>query len=229
MEELEICINCEKNNVMKEYVRWEDPFTEQFENIEEREFYTVIKFWSLCLRCYKKIMPDYDSKSVDHYYIQLEFKKKYFEKFEKYGVLKKIKKKPICLWYSVRPPNGTDEDEFINRMNKFVGTNSITKGKYTFEWKYPDKCADYKQRHSIHFHGLLYGTIGKVNFHIKRQPERWFNLNPTKQKFWIYNEEDLKDKLDYIDGKTLDETKNNEKRLDKLSRAELGLPNVIEI
>ena len=113
-------------------------------------------------------------------------------------------------------------------MAKFVSTNSITKGKYTFEWKYPDRCADYKDRHSIHFHGLLYGNIGKINFHIKRQPERWFNLNP-KQKFWIYNEEDYKDKLEYIDGNTQSEIKNNEKRLDKLSREELGLPNVIEI
>ncbi len=230
MEELEICLNCEKNKTMTEPHTFEiGNYCELELEKDEQEFiHTNERYWSLCFDCYKKIQPDNESTSVNHFHNQIQFKKKYFEKFEKYGILRKIKKTPICLWYSVRPPNGTDEDMFIKRMAKFVSTNSITKGKYTFEWKYPDRCADYKDRHSIHFHGLLYGNIGKINFHIKRQPERWFNLNP-KQKFWIYNEEDYQDKLEYIDGNTQSETKNNEKRLDKASRQELGLPNVIEI
>ena len=195
-------------------------------------FYTGSQMWDLCLDCFKLLLPnDPDDEKARHYswwYLE-EFKRnKYFKKYSSYGILKPVKKKALCLWYSVRPPPGTDEQWFIKRMRKFVDSNSIMKGVYTFEWKYPDKCTDHKQRHSIHFHALLYGVMGKINFHIARQSENWFHLN-KKQKFWIYDEEDIKDKLDYIQGKTIDQYKNEEKKLDKLSREELGLANVIEI
>lgn len=226
----EICLNCEDNVMMNSDITFEinNPLDIELEPHEIEYCCTNGRYWDLCEDCYKYILPDNEEITMEGWRIKIAFKKKYFEKYEKYGILKKIKLKAICLWYSVRPPNGIDEREFINRMKKFVGTNSITKGYYTFEWKYPDKCADYKQRHSIHFHGLLYGIMGKINFHIARQPEKWFNLN-KKQKFWIYNEDDVNDKLDYIQGITISELKNNEKKLDKLSRKELGLENVIEI
>ena len=218
------CLNCEIRPMLYEPQR--HIIRREFEGGDEI-YYTGSRLWDLCLKCHHKIAPNdggWPWAKRDYEF----FMKKYWKKYQQYGILKPVKKKAICLWYSVRPPNEIDEDDFIKRMEKFIESNSITKGFYTFEWKYPDKCKDHRQRHSIHFHGLLYGVMGKINFHIARQKEKYFHLN-KKQKFWIYDEEDIQDKLDYIQGRTIDQTKNAEKHLDKLSRKSLGMADVIEI
>lgn len=234
--DVELCLYCEKNPQITEPCQFLLPLDwDDWDPPAPTETIEIYKFWDLCLSCWKRIRPEMRRESMGHWDLEVKFKKKYFEKYESYGVLKKVKMKPICLWYSVRPPNNMyTEREFIQRMEKFVGSIYITKGLYTFEWKYPNRCVNYKQRHSIHFHGLLYTkSMGALNQHIKRQPERYFNLikdpKKQKQKFWIYTKEDYQDKIDYMNGKTEDEVKNDEKELDKESRKELGLKDVIEI
>lgn len=223
------CLNCEIRPMLLEPTS--KLICEGFAGEEDDRYYTGSKLWDLCLDCHYKLAPNEAGMQMNGYWNRVGydiFMKKYWKIYQSYGILKPVKKKAICLWYSVRPPNEIDEEEFIKRMEKFIESNSITKGFYTFEWKYPDKCTDHRQRHSIHFHGLLYGVMGKVNFHIARQKEKYFHLN-KKQKFWIYDEEDIQDKLDYIQGRTIDQTKNAEKHLDKLSRKSLGMADVIEI
>ncbi len=217
--ELETCLWCENCPALKPS-EWSNdcpaPADANFARLPTGEY----KTWSLCLPCYINI---FEGDSMITYDTYKQFRNKYFKTFEKYGVLKAKAKVPICLWYSVRPPEGTDEKKFIERMKKFMKSKSISKGHYQFEWKY-DK--DLKNRHGIHCHMLLYGTVKQINFHIKRQKEKYFNLS-KKQKFWIYDREIVKDKEDYMEGDTNDEEKNAEKEEDKKTRIKFGLNSKI--
>jgi len=135
--------------------------------------------------------------------------------------LKKPKKKKfLALWYSVSPPRGDDYTiekglHFIKKVKKFVQTNSIQKACYAFEWKYKDDNPN--SYYGIHCHMLLFGDRGKINQHIARQPEKFWNLNP-EQRYIIYDEELIKDKIDYFTGHTWDATKNMEKQHDCSTR-----------
>lgn len=171
-----------------------------------------IKYWDLCGECYCTLM----NNSI----LFAEYQKKiYFKKYKKYGLKPQV---PVCLWYSVRPPDDIDERKFIKRIEKFIKTEIITKAEYTYEWKYKDK-----KRYGIHCHMLLWGKLARLNQHINRQKERYFKLCLKKQKFWIYDEDILKDKRDYVNGITLDDLKNIDKEMDKESRKFLGIPNTL--
>jgi len=171
-----------------------------------------IKYWDLCEECYctfdenATLFKDYQNKV-------------YWKKYKKYGLKPKA---PVCLWYSVRPPDDIDEREFIKRIEKFIKSEIITKAEYTYEWKYKER-----KRYGIHCHMLLWGKLSRINQHIMRQKERYFKLCLKKQKFWIYDDEILKDKRDYVSGITLDDLKNIDKEMDKESRKILGLPNTL--
>lgn len=143
---------------------------------------------------------------------------------------KKIRKKrTLCLWYGVRAPDEYDrpgpslDDEFYKKIQKFIKSDSINKAVYNFEWKYDDD----GNRYGIHSHMLLFGDITKIKFHIKRQQNKMFNLNP-KQLQEIKDEEVIGDKLNYMDGKIFcdkDEVKQEEKNLDKKIRSINGWKN----
>ena len=94
---------------------------------------------------------------------------------------KSNKKKFSALWYSVSPPRGdpykmTDGLSFIKRMEKFFKSVSIEKAVWAFEWKYKGGPLEY---YGIHCHCLIFGSQKKLNWHIQRQKEKYFNLNPT--------------------------------------------------
>ena len=117
------------------------------------------------------------------------------------------KKEFLALWYSVSPPRVDpyiieDGKDFVKRMNKFFNSMAVEKAIWTYEWKYKGDPLGF---HGIHCHSLIYGTARKINWHISRQKEKWFNLN-KKQKFVIYkNDEELvQDKVSYFVGDTWD-------------------------
>lgn len=139
---------------------------------------------------------------------------------EIYQGMKKKKKKFLALWYSVSPPrdeNYTVEKGllFIKRVKKFIQANSILKAIYAFEWKYKDNNPD--KFYGIHCHMLLFGDRGKINQHIARQAEKYWNLNP-EQRYIIYEEALIKEKIDYFTGNTWDKSKNTEKHYDCSTR-----------
>ena len=150
---------------------------------------------------------------------------------QKYKSLnQKSKKKNFsALWYSVSPPRGdpykmTEGLNFVKKMEKFFKSVSIEKAIWTFEFKYKGTPLEY---YGIHCHCLLFGSLKKLNWHITRQQEKYFNLNP-EQRFVIYegDEELIKDKIDYFTGKTFDDQKNQEKEWDKVTREKHGLEQV---
>ncbi len=142
---------------------------------------------------------------------------------------KNNKKKFSALWYSVSPPRGdpykmTDGLSFIKKMEKFFHSVSIEKAVWAFEWKYKGGPLEY---YGIHCHCLLFGSQKKLNWHIQRQKEKYFNLNP-EQRFVIYegDEELIKDKINYFTGETFDDNKNTEKEWDKLTREKHSIKNI---
>ncbi len=201
-----LCLRCKVNPILK--------------NGERRcilKFGNNDKHWDLCDGCYTDCFSAAAIPNAD-----VLHQKEYFKKYSTYGVLKnKSKGGPLGLWYSVRPKEGIDEQQFVKRIKKFLSSVSIEKAAYTFEWKYKQNQGG-TLRFGIHCHMLLFGKMKQVNFHIKRQKEAYFNLN-EKQKFWIYDKEILQDKIDYMSGSTLDSEKNKEKALDKKSRVSIGL------
>lgn len=207
------CLNCKKDEFWKE--------NPGFYSVRDNKRICVGKHWDLCKICWEEMHGAYTCMSVFSEYQ----KNKYWKKYSSYGELRKSKGGPLCLWYSVRPPpEEYTDDKFIERISKFVNSVCITRGVYTFEWKYQGGGI----RNGIHVHMLLYGSEKRINFHINRQKDKMFNLT-KKQKFWIYDEEIIQDKLDYITGDTLDDEKNKEKLLDKQSRIEVGVADPIYI
>ncbi len=206
---MEKCINCLDRKIMDDY--------EGYYFAPKNGIINVGKHWDLCRICHTEAWGDpYEFDMM---------RKKYWKKYSSYGILKKSKGVPLCLWYSVRPPpEEYTDNKFIERISKFVNSVCITRGVYTFEWKYEGGTL----RSGIHCHMLLYGSEKRINFHINRQKEKMFNLC-KKQKYWINDLEIIKDKMDYIQGETLDDDKNKEKLLDKQSRIELGLDDLIYI
>lgn len=142
---------------------------------------------------------------------------------------KSNKKKFYALWYSVSPPRGdpykmAEGLDFVRKMDKFFKSVSIEKAIWTYEFKYKGGPLEF---YGIHCHSLIFGQQKKINWHIARQTEKYFNLNDS-QKFVIYegDEELIKDKIDYFTGKTWEEGKNEEKAWDKNTREEHGLKQI---
>ncbi len=192
-------------------------------NCKKDEVCNKEKNWELCFECYDKIWGKKSSlESV------IEFQNLYWKKYTKYGE-PKCKGVPLCLWYSVRPPDGTDEYKFAERIHKFISTTSIKRAIYAFEWKYQEQGGTLDSRYGMHCHMLIVGTVQRVNAHIKRQTEGYWLLNPEKQKFWIYPKDSylVADKKKYfVDGKTDCPIKDKEKAFDKIVRKTLGFEQV---
>ncbi len=194
-----MCLNCEKEEV------WDG----------KRLNGEIQRNWDLCKNCYDQIWKNLDSIIM--------YQKNYWKIYKSYGIKKeKSQGGPLCLWYSVRPSEGIDELDFVDRIKKFISSCCIIKAIYQFEWKYEKNIQGGTLRNGIHCHMLIFGKIKRVNFHIERQKEKYFNLN-KKQKFWIYEKELIADKIDYLQGRTLSNEKNEEKLLDIETRKELGL------
>ena len=200
VESLDFCLRCERKGVPLHSGR----------------------HWNLCVDCY----PEVWGKGVDCWE-SICHQKQYFKHFEKYGKLKNSANKKndfIALWYSVSPPRGDPYKieeglKFIKKIKKFVTSKSIKKAVLQFEWKYKGGPLDF---YGIHCHMLLWGERKKINWHISRQKERYFNLN-DKQKFYIYDSELIDDKISYFTGGTLSDEKNKEKEWDKQTRVKHGL------
>lgn len=120
-------------------------------------------------------------------------------------------------WYSVRPPNGTDNEEFKDRIIKFLKCKNIKEYICTFEWKHEGTPT------GIHAHMIINGNK-YLRQHIARQKERYFNLDIKKQLSVIKDKELLIDKLNYMDGELFKggPLKLEEKQKDKKYRNELG-------
>lgn len=168
---------------------------------------------------------NYQRGCYNHTYHKCEYCDKKYKSMNQ----KSSKKKFSALWYSVSPPRGdpykmTDGMDFVKKMEKFFNSVSIEKAIWAFEFKYKGGPLQF---YGIHCHCLLFGSLKKLNWHIQRQREKFFNLNP-EQRFVIYegDEELIKDKIDYFSGKTFDETKNEEKEWDKKTREKHGLKQV---
>ncbi len=215
MSKMKKCILCKKLNVWDEKPGFYCPVV--------AKVICVGKHWDMCKECWEKVDSEKWVWGPDSTFAKVQ--KMYWKLYSSYGVPRKGKGGPLCLWYSVRPPpEEYSEEQFIARISKFVNSVCITRGVYTFEWKYEGGTL----RNGIHCHMLLYGSEKRINFHINRQKEKMFNLC-KKQKWWITDLEIVKDKIDYMQGDTLDDDKNKEKLLDKQSRVELGLKDLIYI
>ncbi len=141
---------------------------------------------------------------------------------------KKSKKKFEALWFSVSPPRVdpykmSDGMIFVKRMEKFFQSNGIERAIWTFEWKYKGTPLS---EHGIHCHCLIFGIQKKINWHIQRQKEKYFNLN-KEQRFVIYNDDQelVLDKIKYFIGDTFDEKKNLEKMWDRGTRQRHNIRN----
>ena len=207
-------MRCEKNPILK-----------NGERMNILKWGNDDKHWDLCNDCFSDCFSAASIPLAD-----VEHQKKYFEKYRTYGKLK-CKGVPLCLWYGVRPPDGTDEYKFVKRIKKFMSSKCIEKAIYAFEWKYQDSGRTLGNRYGMHCHMLIVGEMKRVNQHIERQVkqgDKYFLLD-EKQKFWIYPElqDRVKDKLEYfVDGKTDEEEKDADKEYDKKVRIHLGLDQV---
>lgn len=115
---------------------------------------------------------------------------------------KKVNSKVTAYWYSVRPKFDSDidlrsqEDQFMNRIKKFLNSTSIQNFAIQYEWKW-DGDAPY----GMHAHMLLQGdNMGAIKQHIVRQKELMFRLDLNRQLIALTNDDMIQDKLLYMMG-----------------------------
>lgn len=144
--------------------------------------------------------------------------------------------KIIAYWYSIRPKYDDEnewhkteagawcrnrgEQEFIQKIKKFLSSNAIEDHYVQFEWKYPEK--NFYKREGMHCHMLLTGEkLALIKQHIIRQKDKMFKLDLKRQLVAITDPLIIKDKIEYMNGiihNIKDENKIFEKEWDIISR-----------
>lgn len=171
-----------------------------------------INNWTTCKDCYNYLRDE------DNIHALTCHLKKWIQENKKLNNDK-------VIWYSCRPgPNEEIEEgssyKFCNRIDKFMKANCIESAFWVYEWKYKE-IDNYKSSYGIHMHSILIGENKKINQHIKRQHEMYFNCNPGQKV--LIKKSYVQDKIDYMTGITWEEEKNLEKINNNNKRKEIGL------
>lgn len=132
-----------------------------------------------------------------------------------------VKRTSDICWLTIRPKN-CDELTFKHFIEKFVNTPTIKEYYYGYEWKPNDASS------GLHCHLILKGQKSRINEKINRKSKATPCKKIGKMKFhkkWIKSHL-IQDKIDYINGKTHDVDKNEQKKINEPLRQKHNMPNV---
>ena len=145
---------------------------------------------------------------------------------EYFRYLSKLKKKTIgkIVWLTIRPKN-CDEVVFQKFINKILSWNCITNYYCAYEWKHSEEST------GLHAHIILKGENKRIMENLKKKCE---NSKVTTFKkigkcmffYKLIKETLLQDKIDYCNGKTWEDEKNENKKSDLFYRNKYNMPNV---
>ena len=178
--------------------------------------------WQYPVYCHKTWCEKMESLYSDFVPMSEKQKVRMIHNEEYYPYLRKLTKRSgdIC-WLTIRPKN-CSEANFKQYIEKFVSSPYIKEYYYGYEWKPNDASS------GLHCHLILKGQKSKINEKIKRKMKAIPLKKIGKIMFfhkWIKSHL-LQDKIDYINGKTHDEEKNNQKKINPELRNKFNMPNV---
>ena len=102
-------------------------------------------------------------------------------------------------------------------VNKITSWQCVRKYAYSFEWR------DHEAETGLHAHLILVGDCGAITRNCKRLKGPFTDLCEQYKTLLKYPMKYLSDKVDYISGKTFDETKNDKKAKDEELRIKHNL------
>lgn len=136
-----------------------------------------------------------------------------------YKDLKKKRRSNFCFvtvnFDEKKVNNPTDAHDIIKTLLK---TKFITNYAYSFEWR------NHEQETGLHCHLILLGQVKYITRHLSTRKGPYTQLNKKFNTVKLYPMDYIKDKLDYIQGNTWDESKSSKKELDTLLRVKYNLP-----
>lgn len=102
-------------------------------------------------------------------------------------------------------------------VNKITSWQCVKKYAYSFEWR------DHEAETGLHAHLILVGECKRITVNCKRLKGPFIELNEQYKTLLKYPMKYLQDKVDYISGKTFEETKNDHKSKDEELRIKHNL------
>lgn len=177
--------------------------------------YTFEKWSELMNSKYKNWIPITES-----------YKESLIKNFEYQHYLKKLKKKtiPKIVWLTIRPKN-CKETDFKIFVTKILSWKCIEKYYVAYEWKHTDESS------GLHAHIILKGENKRILENLRKKSENskvtTFKKIGKTMFFWkLISATMLQDKIDYCNGKTWEDEKNEHKKSDPFYRKKYNMPNI---
>lgn len=140
-----------------------------------------------------------------------------------YEYLKNLKKKisPKIVWLTIRPKK-CDEYEFKEFVEKILNWKCVENYYCAYEWKHNEESS------GLHAHILLEGQNKRILENIRKKSKVNTFKKIGKCMFFakLINRDLLQDKIDYVNGKTWEDEKNEHKKSDSFYRKKYGMPNI---
>lgn len=145
------------------------------------------------------------------------------ENNEYFNYLSKLKKKtePKIVWLTIRPKK-CEENEFQKFVNKILNWKCVTNYYCAYEWKHNEESS------GLHAHIILKGENKRIleNIRKKQKVTTFKNIGKTLFFYKLIKQSLLQDKIDYCNGKTWEDEKNEHKKSDPIYRKKYNMPNV---
>ncbi len=205
-----ICYNCNNEHWNELH---EDHYRNKYLNDENLENFISLKGY--CLQ--KKAILDQNATSINwHDFNALHNKL--------WNLTPASSKKAAQVLFITFNPKENDINKLKEYINIVLKTIHISKYVYNFEWR------NHEQETGLHCHMLLDGNLGKITQHLTRTKHKFNGRidgskgnNPGNYKipksWW-------QDKINYMNGETEDEEKNQKKKLDKKLRKKNNLLDI---
>lgn len=148
------------------------------------------------------------------------------ENNEYFAHLSKLKKKtiPKIVWLTIRPKK-CGELEFQKFVNKILSWKCVQNYYCAYEWKHSEESS------GLHAHIILKGENKRIMENLRKKCENskvtpFKKIGKTMFFYKLIKETMLQDKIDYCNGKTWEDEKNEHKKSDLFYREKYNMPNV---